>query len=565
MKKIIFAILFALVLNTTSVFAFYLDVPEDHQYYDSIKYLYENAYLTPEQNNLFFPDKALKADDLYKILIDYGKTPLSSKIDLPFTDFSNTGKNATYIQTAIDLGLLETNSKTLDLHKSIAKHQALSTMFKALGISKNYFDTHSSVQISDLSVNSPIYEIAEKALEIGIIETNNPSAFRMAKRITKAEAAYYLHKIDQYQKRIPSVSLTVTSPEHELAKTQEYDDLVYIYQVLKEKYYYKDEIDEQTLLLNAIQGMVRSTSDIYTSFELPANAGAFIDSLSSEYEGIGIMIEYLDGFTTIITPFPGSPAEEAGLKPADIIIAVDGIETVDLDISEVAALIKGPIDSTVDISVLREKRELTLTVRRETIHRDSVVYKKLTHSGHNYGHIKVNSFSQDTYNEFINALEEGKHDGIKGAIIDVRNNPGGYMDIVVAMLDLLAEDSLISVIMEYSDGRRIIYESNGGGKYSDLKFKVLVNGGSASASEILAGALQDHGIAEIYGTQSFGKGSVQEIYQFANGSLFKFTIANWLTPNGNHIEKTGITPDILIEDDEETEKDEQLERALRSF
>lgn len=568
-KSLLF--LFSIVLLLASplqALAFYSDVPETHAYYDSIKNLYDLGKL-PEED-LFHPDEKLTKADFYKLLLTYGEAEIASTATLPYTDTDNNADYAPYLQTAIDRLILKPANVNPQFGpaNTVAKHNALTIMFSTLGIGVDHFFDRENFTFTDLAKNSRTAPLAQKAAELGILETDNPAKFKMAKRITKGEAADYLYKILTYY---PSANFTIeitqnnitsgyNSTEQELLNNESFATLLSVWTALKEDFINKKDLDNSELIFAAIKGMVSKADDKYTVFQEPSEATSFISSLSSEYEGIGIIIELIDTAITVVSPFKGSPAEEAGLKANDIIVKVNDESVVGLNMDEVSAKIKGPSGTTVKITVNRDSSEVTFTVKRDFIMLKTVESKLLPS---NIGYISVLSFNDETYEEFVKAAEELITKKPKGLIIDLRNNPGGYLDVSVNMISLFTDEIKTAVTLEYSDGHKETYKTNGNGLLKNYKTVVLINEGSASASEIMAGALQDFKKATVIGTTSFGKGSVQEVRQFDDNSLFKYTISKWLTPIGRNIDKTGITPDKTISNI--GEQDLQLDKAIAEF
>lgn len=564
-----------LIAQSISAFAFYEDVPEDHEYYNSIKTLYDIGRLPEEPQNLFRPDDLLKKAELYKFVIAFAQTDLSAEIALPFIDTTNDADYVAYIQTALDLGILEPIGINPEFFpdQTVAKHSTLSKMFKILGVGTSFFFDKKAFTFSDLNPNSQTAVIAAKALDLGIVEKDKPEKFKMAKRIKRSEAADYLYRIYKYSPSITQIrpaTITITLDnssgiDSDITQNKTFATFLDIWESIQDKYLYKDQLDNDQLLYGAIQGMVGQLDDEYTVFQEPEKALTLINSLSGDYEGIGIIIEIINNNITIISPFKDSPAQKVGLKANDIIIKVDGESVVGASLDAVSGKIKGPAESSVKITVLRENQEKTFTVKREFILISTVTGEILYSGGKPIGYISILSFNEDTYEELANAANELLKDKPNGFIIDLRNNPGGYLDVAVNMLGLFTKDSKTAVTLKYGDGSEDIYKTNGNGLLADYEMVVLVNEGSASASEIMAGALQDYGTAKLIGTKTFGKGSVQELKQYDDNSLFKYTISKWLTPNGQEINGIGLTPDKIVESQNGDTDDEQLNAALAEF
>lgn len=319
-------------------------------------------------------------------------------------------------------------------------------------------------------------------------------------------------------------------------------------------------LDTKELLYGAVAGMVRASGDPYTAFSDPKETKDFKDTLKGSFSGIGAEMGIKKGLIVVIAPLPGSPAEEAGVQSGDIVVAVDEKDiTEDMTLDDVVSMIRGPKGKTVKLTVLHpEAKETTeISIVRDDIALESV---KKEYIG-DIAHISILNFNGDTSEKFIQAAKEAKQRKVQGVVLDVRGNPGGYLDSAV---DIASEflDPGKTIVIEKGK-KEITHKSRGIGTLKGVRVVVLINQSSASASEILAGALQDNLLAEVVGIKSFGKGSVQEVIDLSDGSSLRVTIAKWFTPNGRSIDEHGIDPTIVLEDDSETaDTDEQLERAL---
>lgn len=571
----IFAGLTLLLLQTTNVLAFYSDVPQTNQYYNSIKALYDLGRLPVESDNKFHPNDQLTKGELYKLIITEGMAPLSKTIELPYSDIDKDSPYATYIQTAIDTKILKLlpEQTAFGLNDKVTKVSALSTMFNSLGIGTNYFFSKADFPFEDITSDSYIAPLADKAAKLNILEPTAPTQFLQNKRITKAEAADYLYKIKQNVQPTMTITLTQTpnttknsTAENDLTSNENFPTLVDVWSTMKSKYLYKDELDDDKLIYAAIKGMVSEAKDKYTVFDAPSETANLLARLSNKYEGIGIIIELIDNKVTVITPFHNSPAEKAGVQGQDIITKVDGVSTEGLSLEEVSAKIKGPAKSSVKITISRAGKEMEFSIIRSSITIKRVNSKTLkTTSGKNIAYISLSDFGQGAEVEITNAANELIKNNPSGFILDLRNNPGGYVDTAVNILSLFTSEARTAVKMEFVDKHIEETKTEANGLLSGYKVVVLINEGSASASEITAGALKDYGIATLVGKKSFGKGVAQELRTYKDGSLLKYTVSNWLTPSGININKQGILPDVTIERGTDPKVDAQLNSALEQF
>lgn len=329
------------------------------------------------------------------------------------------------------------------------------------------------------------------------------------------------------------------------------------------KDYIKKDTPDTKLFYGALSGIVSSLNDPYSVFLDPDTAKEFNDDLSGEFEGIGAEIGFKAGQLVIIAPLPGTPAEKAGLKAGDKILAIDKKNTATFSLEYAVSIIRGKKGTEVTLKIFRdgEKESRDVTITRNKIAIDSVKWEM---KKDDVAYIKITSFAKDTEGKFAQAVRELIAKNPKGLIIDLRNNPGGFLETAVQLSGYWIDGKTV-VIEEFGDGKRDPYSSTTKPSLKDMKTIVLVDGGSASASEIVAGALQDYGKATLVGKKTFGKGSVQDLQQLKDGSAIKLTIAKWLTPLGRSINEEGIKPDVEVEitaEDVEKERDPQLDKAM---
>lgn len=333
---------------------------------------------------------------------------------------------------------------------------------------------------------------------------------------------------------------------------------------LLENYVSTDNLQAKRMTYGAIKGMVEALDDPYTGFLDPEQAQAFHDDLDAELEGIGAELTEEDGVLTIVSPLKDSPAEKAGIKPGDIIYKIGDQFAADFSVFEAVKFIRGPKGTEITLTIVREDipQPFEVVITRDTIDLESVTHEDL---GQGIYMISINQFSDDTQSEFLEAVRMARLVNAKGIILDLRFNGGGYLPVSVDILgELLPPDTLAVTI----DSRNPLWDqtlyTEGQGRLSEIPMVVLINEGSASASEIVAGALQDHERATLLGTQSFGKGTVQEVKDFQDGSSLRYSIAKWFTPNGRNVNGEGLAPDEAVEINEqdiEKEIDTQLEAA----
>jgi carboxyl-terminal processing protease len=332
--------------------------------------------------------------------------------------------------------------------------------------------------------------------------------------------------------------------------------------------YVDQPIDDVELMRGAIRGMMDALGDKQTFYMDPIVYESETSSLQGEYEGIGAYVDTDGEYLTIISPIAGSPAEAAGLRPGDKVIAIDGEDMTGVAPEQARLKVLGPAGSTIALKISREGEpeplEFNITRARITI---QSAEGKMLEDGIAY--VDINTFGDKTTAELRSTLDSLLKENPRGIIIDLRNNPGGYLHTSVEVSSEFIDEGVV-LYEQYGDGRRDVYDASGEGQATDLPIVVLVNEGSASASEILAGALQDYGRAKLVGVQSYGKGSVQNWIPLSNDQgAARVTIAKWLTPNERAIDGIGLTPDVYVECSEctlvETENDLQLQAAIETL
>ncbi|MBU2564317.1 S41 family peptidase [Patescibacteria group bacterium] len=335
---------------------------------------------------------------------------------------------------------------------------------------------------------------------------------------------------------------------------------------LEEKFVESDKIDYQELLYGAISGMTESLGDDYTIFMKPEKTDSFIESVSGNenFEGVGMEIAIKEKILTIVAPLEGTPAYQAGLKSGDKILEIDGESTEGLLIEEAVSKIRGEKGTSVVLTIIRPNLDSPkeFSIIRDTINVPVVRWEP---KENNIGYVKIYRFAGNLPSKFEDIVSEMLNNDVKKIVLDLRNNPGGYLEVSQEIASWFLPKGELVLKEEFKDGAINEYKSKGYKHLQDLPVVVLINKGSASASEILAGALRDIKSSQLVGEQTFGKGSVQTLENFRDGSSLKITIAKWLTPSGISIADDGLKPDIEIEltqEDFDNNKDPQLEKAL---
>lgn len=333
-------------------------------------------------------------------------------------------------------------------------------------------------------------------------------------------------------------------------------------ETLIEEIYYLDEVSAETMREGAYEGIVAALGDLYSVYYTPQEAEEVFQQSEGIYYGIGayVQMDTVTGYAKITGTIKNTPAEEAGLQAGDILYMVDGEDMAGLDVSQVVLRIKGEEGTSVHLTLVRGNEYVEVDVERRKIESPTIEHSMLDDR---MGYVQITEFDDITVSQFALALEELKKENAQGMILDLRGNPGGNLYSVVDIADMLLEEGLI-LYTEDKQGHREEYSSKAGTAI-DIPIVVLVDGNSASASEVLSGALKDHDKATLVGTTTFGKGIVQTIRTLRDGSAVKLTISAYYTPAGNNIHGTGIEPDVVVEFDGEAYYengyDNQLEKA----
>ena len=340
----------------------------------------------------------------------------------------------------------------------------------------------------------------------------------------------------------------------------EFDRLAEVWKLLQEEHIDGGSLDAEALSAGSIRGLLQALDDPYASFLNAEQYQVESQDFKGFFEGIGAHVSMRDGQLVIIAPMQGSPAEKAGIRPGDEILAINGGSTAQITLLEAVSKIRGKKGTSVDLLVLHlnQPEPLTITVIRGVIPLDSV---RLTMLADGVGHLRIFSFGDKTNEELEKALKEFKDAEGTGLVLDLRNNPGGLLRSVVDVAGQFLDDGLVLYEVN-AQGERRDWDAESGGDGRYIPLVVLVNQFSASASEVLSGALMDHDRAEVIGVTTFGKGSVNTLRPLSDGSGVYFTIGRWYTPLGTLIEGEGITPDIIVDIPPDSVKDVQLSRAV---
>lgn len=326
-----------------------------------------------------------------------------------------------------------------------------------------------------------------------------------------------------------------------------------------ESFYFGD-VDDETAKDNIYKAYLSSYGDKYTMYYTADEYKALKESTNGKFYGIGAVCQLSgEGGVLLVDVYDNGAGYQAGLRSGDRVVNVDGRDITGMELSSAVALIKGDKGTSVTLEVIRGTEQLTFSAVRDAVEAKTVSYTLLDN---NIGYLSISQFEEVTTKQFKAAVEDLQSQGMKGLVIDIRNNPGGLLDTVVGMLKYMLPDGLI-VYTEDKQGNRKEYKGQDNDEFN-LPLAVIVNGNSASASEIFAGAIQDYGKGTIIGTQTYGKGIVQTVKPLTDGSAIKFTIAKYFTPKGQDIHGKGVTPDMVVEYDTDADVDTQLDAAIKN-
>ncbi len=371
----------------------------------------------------------------------------------------------------------------------------------------------------------------------------------------------FIKSLDSKKNITGLVNLNIGN-ENEIEKKADFDIFWDAWKVVEDKYNL-EPLDYQEMVYGAIEGMVYSLGDPYTVFLDPEESEIFDEDMKGSFSGIGVEIGFRDKLLTVIAPLKDSPGEKAGLLPGDKILEVDGEEIIGMSIDRAVNLIRGEKGTRVLLTIARNGLDELKDIE---VIRDTIILKTVEWEikENNIAYIKISQFKEETTFELDNEIGDILAIDPRGIIIDLRNNTGGYVGTVKEIAGRFLDRGEVVFIEDYGDEKNI-HKTIGNKRFFDVPIVVLINEGSASASEILAGALRDNMGVKLVGKKTFGKGSVQELKHLKDGSSIKITVAEWLTPNRTVINNNGVEPDFDVEmsfEDYENNVDPQLEKAL---
>jgi len=596
MRNLLSSLVLVFVLNFFMfgvVSADYNDVSEDSIYYQAISDL--DAHGVLQKHDDFRPSDLMTRAAFYKIIFNYvGYKPGNGEFHTRYLDVDAKAWFAPYVQKAHDLHVLQFNPDDSYFYPAnpITRVEAMQAALSLFGIPHSKVVKAGDLSCSGLSITDPRAYLFVAAERYELFDDLSDGICGPAVRLSRGDAALLVYRLGNLRtdgvvtvgasdfednsiskKRIEEggdskIILNLGNDVQFADDAEKFFDndkfriLLNVWGKIHNEYVFQDKIDDEKLMYGAITGMVDGLDDPYSEFQIPALAKRFDESLSGTFQGIGASVDMIDGKFTIVSPLKGSPAEKAGLLPNDVVLKVDGKDISKVSLEEAVDMIRGPQGSTVVLTVQRNDEIFEVNVVRDMITLEHIE-GQLKDSGVAY--LRISSFANDTAERFVEEMETVKKAKSTGLIIDLRNNPGGYLDSTISILEHFVPSGQLIAKTQSADGSWTEFVSKGLAEYGDMSVVVLVNEGSASASEILAGTLQDYGIARLVGTTTFGKGTVQQVLGYVDGSQLKMSIANWFTAKGRNINSIGLEPDVYVEMKSGVENDEddiQLQRAI---
>lgn len=574
-KKLLTGFISFLVIFTQSqtVFASFSDVFQNNPQAEAIMVLQHRKVITGYPDGTFKPDKLINRAEFLKMAFnDMGYRATANADKTAFTDVPGDNWIAPYVKKALEISIISANgtNPVFSPASPITRVEAMKIAFPISGIATPYYtDIDPAELFQDVSPRAWYAYLARAAKLHGIVSLKRPELFWAKHLMTRGDAAELIYELQlarENQGIYISVEPTITvdgidQVSMDLLNNPKFAILLDVWKKANTDFYNKSKINQDELVYGAIKGLVEKLGDQYTVFEEPSEALGLQEYLQGEFEGIGTVIDIIDGNIIIMKTLPGSPAEKAGLQTGDIIKKINGQAVDALTINQVLNLIRGQAGTSVTLTIQRSSQTLEMTLVRAKITFSSISEKMIG----GIGYISVTEFTESSPQDFTNALTNLGKSSPKGYILDLRSNPGGYLDSSIQMLGHFVESGKTVVTTKSADGATREFKTEGAAELKGKPLIVLVDDGSASAAEIMAGALQDLNLGKLLGTKTYGKGSVQEITNYTDDSLLKISIAHWLTPNGRDINGIGLTPDILVELDEQqllNGKDNQLQKAI---
>lgn len=467
-----------------------------------------------------------------------------------------------YVRAAHSRGALELFGTDLLLAQGITRGEALqvAVLLGGLKPAENF-----ELFYKDVRKGSSLEQAVAVALEQTWMDPVNSTIFGSRRMLQGKEANLLIRKIrgenlpaeghdgsGDEMAPVPTIKVNFGTSGRPLPKSEILETL---WQIVNEEYLYDEKINPDEAAYSAAEAMMKTLGDPYSTFMRPVDSRSFQTQIRGEVSGIGAQVDYKDGYLTIVSPIRGGPAEAAGLKPGDQVLSVDGFNIVNIGFLEAVEKVRGPKGSKAKLHIRRDGIEFDIVVTRDLI---KVPEIEVSWQGE-VAVIKLVQFGRVTHDELRAEVVKINAQNPKGFILDLRSNPGGLLDAATSVMGNFVTKGSVVAQIAARNSTRFEKTTDDPSLDAGVPMIVLINGGSASASEIVAGALQDHKRATLVGEKTFGKGTVQQVLQFNDQSAFKMTIAEWFTPDGRKIDGVGVQPDVAVP---EGERDDQMSRAL---
>lgn len=558
MKKTITTLLTILTLLHTTPTQAYEDIDYSTELGQAIDYLTEENTL--EEGDRYYPTAPISRADFITLLFrNQNFDTYNYQTKRYYWDVDPEDEAAPYISHAAELGIIDPTLENFHPTASLTRLTALQWLLTTEDITVPLTHTTSD-RYKDLTTQTE-KAIVQKAIDLTLAEPIDDNYFGANITLTRSEATLWIYRtalMHQSQFDLPQITFSLDPTlDTDLQIIQD------IWQTIWSEYYDTDSLDKQEIIYNTIEGMLHGLGDKHSTFQRPEENEALQDNLSGSYAGIGAYIEKTtNDQITILSTIPTSPAETAGLRHGDILTAIDDQPiTPEETIYQVSSRLKGPIDTDVTLTILRTGKTLTITLTRATI--DLPVAEWYMQD--NTAIITIYEFTDNLGDKFYDIANEIAEANPTHIILDLRSNPGGYIDSAAHVLNHFFPQNTRIFYVEFGSGYTAPYESAGPGNLATIPVIILQDSSTASAAEIVTIAIAENApdTTTIIGTQSYGKGTAQRLYPLNDNSVFRLSIARWLTPNKNWINGTGITPDITSSDNPDTTTDETLNRALQ--
>jgi len=566
-KKLSFAVVATLILALPASVSAYSDISASDPDFEEIEFV-EELGIFPGSN--FNPSETLTKGEFARAIVMAKGVDISGvEVLQPYNDVPVS--LAPYVEllrraNAVNYPII---SKKFETDSNVALWQAvkIGMVYNGLPIANVFDVSEFKNNVGNLSENAVFAPVISAAAKADLVD-GNVSPFRPLTRRKFAVLATNLEivaqKFNEATGSLPGViRVTDSGPKSNVLTPEQVEIFEDVFGRVLNDYVDKSEIEQEDLFYGSLEGLVGKLNDPFSVFQEPEVLEAFQDSLSNQVEGIGASIAIENGNLVIVSPLVGSPAEQAGLLPGDIIQKINGDDAGNLTLTKAVSKIKGRAGTKVTLTIVRGSSVFDVTITRAEISIPSVTVEV---TSNDVAIIKVNNFGIGASSSFNRAVDQLNLSAVDGIVLDLRNNPGGFLDSAISMADNFLDKGDVVVQVQDAEGDTEEFFASKSPAFSGIKTAVLINEGTASAAEILAVALKEHRVATLVGQTTYGKGTVQELVTYNDNSALKLTIAKWLTPFGAVIDKTGVTPDefvTLSASDRSVGNDPQLNRALQ--